>query len=76
MVEEMGISPLEAITCSTRTSSECLGMDNEIGTLEEGKSADVLIIEGDPSRDISALHNVNTIVCKGKLIKKAGTLLI
>lgn len=76
MVEEMGISPLEAITCSTKTSSECLGMADEIGTLKEGKSADVIIVDGDPSKDISALHKVNTILCQGKLVKKEGALLI
>ena len=76
MVEEMGISPIEAIICSTKTSADCLGMESEIGTLSESKSADVLIIDGDPSADIKLLHSVDTIVSQGKIVKKEGILLI
>ena len=76
MVEEMGISPIEAIICSTKTSADCLGMEAEIGTLSESKSADVLIIDGDPSVDIKLLHSVDTIVSQGKIVKKEGVLLI
>ncbi len=76
MVEEMGITPMEAIVCSTQTSAECLGLEDEIGTLEAGKSADVLIINGDPSTDITALHSVNTIISQGEIVKRGGDLLI
>ena len=74
MVEEMWITPMEAIICATQTSAECLGIADETGTLEAGKSADVVIVEGDPSADITALHNVNTIVAQGRVVKRAGTL--
>lgn len=74
MVEEMWITPMEAIICATQTSAECLGIAHETGTLEAGKSADVVIVEGDPSADITALHNVNTIVAQGRVVKRAGTL--
>ena len=76
MVEEMHITPMEAIVCSTQTSAECLGLDDEIGTLEAGKSADVLIVNGDPSEDITALHNVNTIVSQGAVAKRDNEFLI
>jgi len=76
MVNSMGISPMEAITCATKTSSECLGRDNEIGTITPGKSADVLIINGDPSVKIETLHNVDTIVARGSVVKESGQLLI
>ncbi len=76
MVEDMGITPMEAIVCSTKTSAECLGMEDEIGTLEVGKAADVVIVNGDPSADITALHSVDTIVTQGKVVKREGELLI
>ena len=76
MVNDMHISPLEAITCATKTSAECLGMEDEIGTLEKGKSADIVVINGDPSEDISTLHSVNTIISQGKLVKSQNNLLI
>ena len=41
MVEEMDITPMEAIVCSTQTSAECLGIEGETGTLEVGKAADM-----------------------------------
>ncbi len=76
MVEEMRITPMEAIVCSTKTSAECLGLEDEIGTLEVGKAADILIINGNPNEDITALHDVNTIVSQGKLAKRENELLI
>ena len=76
MVEEMDITPMEAIVCSTQTSAECLGIDDETGTLEVGKAADVVIVDGDPTTDIKALHSVNTIVAQGNVVKRDGVLQI
>ena len=76
MVSDMGISPMEAIVCSTKTSAECLGILNETGTLEVGKAADVLIVNDDPTTDIGALHNVNTIVKQGNVVKRENEMLI
>jgi len=76
MVEDMGITPMEAIVSATQVSADCLGLLDEIGTLEEGKAADVLIINGNPAEDIKALHSVNTIVKQGELIKQKNELLI
>ena len=76
MVNNMYISPLEAITCATKTSAECLGMEDEIGTLEAGKSADVIVVNGNPLEDITKLHDVNTIISQGTLVKRENTLLI
>ncbi len=76
MVEEMKISPMEAIVCSTKTSAECLGIIDETGTLELGKAADVVIVDGNPAIDIRAMHSVNTIVSQGRIAKRNGELLI
>lgn len=76
MVDELHITPMEAILSATRVSADCLGLLDEIGTLEEGKSADVLIINGNPAEDIKALHDVNTIVKQGNLVKQDNRLLI
>ena len=76
MVEDMHITPMQAIVCSTKTSAECLGLQDEIGTLEVGKSADVLIVNGNPAEDITALHSVNTIVSQGRVVKRTDKLLV
>ena len=76
MVEDMHITPMEAIVCSTKTSAECLGIEGETGTLEVGKAADVVIVDGDPTADIKAMHKVNTVVAQGNIVKREGVLSI
>ncbi|HZQ08794.1 MAG TPA: amidohydrolase family protein, partial [Anaerolineae bacterium] len=50
-----GFTPSEAIHAATRLAAECLNMQREIGTLEAGKYADVVIVDGDPLQDIRIL---------------------
>lgn len=76
MVEKMGVSPIEALTCSTRTSAECLGVSTETGTLEVGKRADILVVEGDVAIDITALRKVHTVIKGGRIVKLNGQLLV
>src|SRR5581483_5286910 len=52
-VDYVGLSPLEVIRCATKTGAEIMGRGAEIGTLEVGKLADVLVVEGDVARDVS-----------------------
>ena len=76
MVEGMGVSEMEAIICSTLSSAQCLGIDDITGTLEPNKSADVLIVAGAPLKDIKKLHDIDTIISQGHLIKRTGKVLI
>lgn len=76
MVEELHITPMEAIVCATKTSADCLGILDETGTVDVGKAADVVIVNGDPSTDIKAMHDVNSIVKQGDVVKRSGELLI
>jgi imidazolonepropionase-like amidohydrolase len=55
LVKLIGLSPMEAIVAATRTNARALGWDDRVGTLERGKLADVLVLEGDPLADISVL---------------------
>lgn len=56
-VKEVGFSPLDTLKCATKTGAEILGREKELGTLEAGKIADVLVVDGDPVKDISILEN-------------------
>ena len=76
MVDSLGVSPIEAIVSSTKTSADCLGILDETGTLEPGKDADVVVVNGDPLADIRALHSVDTIVKQGSVVKRNGETLI
>src|SRR6185369_9894387 len=51
-VKYVGFTPMETIVCATKTGAEILGRAHEIGTLEAGKLADVLVVEGDVLADI------------------------
>ena len=74
MVNEMGISPMEAIVAATHNSAEGLGLEYLIGTIEVGKEADLLLVEGDPLSDLGALRRVNRVFRAGKLVVDRGYL--
>jgi len=57
-----GLTPMEAIMAATRIGAECLDMEKEIGTVEPGKLADLLIVDGDPLSDIRILQDKSRIV--------------
>ncbi len=56
-VKDVGLTPLEVIKCATKTGAEIMGRAAEFGTLEPGKLADVLIVDGNPVTDIAVLEN-------------------
>ena len=49
---DVGMSPMEAIVSATGDSARSCWIDDTVGTLAEGKAADVLVVDGDPSTDI------------------------
>lgn len=67
-----GLSPLEAIQAGTKTAAELLGLGDQIGTLEAGKLADVIVVDGDPLADISVLarsDRIAYVLKEGRLVK-------
>jgi imidazolonepropionase-like amidohydrolase len=65
-VDVIGFTPLEAITCATRHGSELMRMQDRIGTLEAGKLADLVVVDGDPLNDIGVLQDRSRLsVMKG-----------
>ncbi|MFQ5514435.1 MAG: amidohydrolase family protein [Myxococcota bacterium] len=61
-VERVGIDPLEVIRWGTRNGAELMGRADELGTLEPGKLADLLVIDGDPSSDVRVLQQPERLV--------------
>ena len=74
-VNYVGFTPLQTILCATKTGAEILGRSHELGTLEVGKLADVLIVDGDVAKDISLLEKREKFIAvlQGGIIK-AGQL--
>jgi len=58
----IGFSPMEAIVSATRVASETLGLGSRLGTIEPGKLADLIVVEGDPLKDIAVLQVKETMV--------------
>lgn len=70
LMVEAGLAPMEAIQAATRTNAELLGRAADFGTLEPGKLADILIVDGDPLSDISLLEDNERIL----FVMKDGSL--
>lgn len=56
LMVEAGMTPMQSIVASTKTAAECLGLGAEVGTLEAGKYADLIVVDGDPLADITLLR--------------------
>jgi len=54
-VKKAGLSPMEAIVCATRNNAGLLGLGDQLGTLEAGKLADAIVVDGDPLQDVTLL---------------------
>ncbi len=70
-VEELGLTPLEAITCATRNGAIAMRQEGRLGTIEPGRLADVLVVDGDPAADISVLADrtrLVTVVSRGRVV--------
>ena len=69
-----GYTPMEVITMATKVNSRLLLKQDELGTLEPGKLADVLLVDGKPNEDIRVLRNsdnVKLVIQDGKIVKNA-----
>ena len=60
---DLGMDPMAAIVAGTRTSAELLGVDDRLGTLAPGRTADLVICDGDPLADIGVLGDPANILC-------------
>jgi len=62
---ESGMTPMEAISAATRTNARILGLDADLGTVEPGKLADLIIVDGNPLRNIEVLDYVEVVIKDG-----------
>jgi imidazolonepropionase-like amidohydrolase len=62
---EMGLTPMEAILTATRNGAEAMGKLDELGTIETGKLADVIVVPGNPLLDMKAMKRVVYVIKGG-----------
>ena len=64
----VGVTPAKAICTATIGNAAIAGIDGETGSIEAGKSADMIVVKGDPLADLTALREVSGVMMKGKWI--------
>ena len=70
---QIGMNPMETLVATTKTAAACLGWQDQVGTLEPGKLADVIVTRTDPLANIRSLENRANIVLvmqDGRLVKE------
>ncbi len=70
LMVKFGMPPAEAIKAATVNAADLLGLSAEIGTLEPGKSADLIAVEGDPIKDVKVLKTVDFVMARGEVVKE------
>jgi imidazolonepropionase-like amidohydrolase len=70
--ERIGYKPAEALIAATRTNAEILGMADRLGTIEPGKLADLIIVDGKPDVNVEDLAKVPFVMVGGRVMKRDG----
>ena len=65
----VGVSNRDTLYTATLGNAKIVGIDGETGSIEKGKSADMIVVNGDPTQDLSVLRNVSAVMIRGRLIK-------
>lgn len=70
LMVRFGMTPMEAIEAATVNAADLLGVSDIAGTLEPGKSADIIAVKGDPLADIKVLKSVKFVMARGEVVKQ------
>ena len=65
---------MQAIEIATRQAAINLGLESEIGTVEAGKIADLILVEGDPLKDIKILDKPGKVIKSGRIVPSIGSI--
>ena len=71
MLADAGMTPMQALVAGTREAAACCGLEDDLGTLEAGKLADLIVLDGNPLSDVTVLQERERI----RLVMKEGTVL-
>ena len=67
-----GLSPIEAIQSAAIIPAKVMGLANSLGSIEVGKQADLILVDGDPLENMRNLRNVHTVIKAGKMYNPAA----
>ena len=66
-----GIKPMDVIVSATKNGAECIGIENVVGTLAQGKMADIIAVEGNPLQNMEVTKNVSYVMKDGSTFLRA-----
>lgn len=72
MVDIFGLAPMEVVRAATYWPAVMMGVDDEVGTVEAGKAADIIAVKGDVLKHINLLQNVDLVMKAGTVYKQDG----
>jgi imidazolonepropionase-like amidohydrolase len=70
LLVEAGLTPMQALRAATQVAAELLGQEAHLGTLAEGKVADLVILDGNPLADIRQIRHVEVVLRDGQIVWK------
>jgi len=73
---KLGYTPAAALVVATRTNAEILGMADRLGTLEVGKLADLIVVDGRPDENLEDLRKVDQVVLNGQVVVREGHIVV
>jgi imidazolonepropionase-like amidohydrolase len=69
----LGMAPLDAIRAATSAAATLLGIDHEEGTIQPGRTANLVLVDGDPTAEVEALARPWLVVVRGGVVRRTGT---
>ena len=66
---QYGMTPMEAIQAATRNAAQALGREKDVGAIAPGRWGDIIAVDGDPTRDVRALEDVDVVIKGGEVVK-------
>jgi imidazolonepropionase-like amidohydrolase len=70
LLVEAGLTPLQALTTATKNAAILMNVEDEWGTLEPGRRADILVVSGNPAANISETRNVDLVIQGGRIVDR------
>jgi imidazolonepropionase-like amidohydrolase len=68
---DLGMSPMQAIQTATSQAAESLGLADQVGSIVEGRQADLILVKGDPLEDLSILRQPQLVMKQGLIVRRA-----
>jgi imidazolonepropionase-like amidohydrolase len=75
LVKQVRIPAVDVLHGVTGLAAEALGIADQVGTLEPGKLADLVVVDGDPCVDMAAMRRIHRVVKEGEVVVRDGVML-